>query len=124
MNDQVPRYPLLRILLGNAFLLSGIYLAVGLMVESLRRWSAVSWAEDASQVLDRLPARVLLLLGALSHLRELYLAEELPEWGLRLIFGVTTIAVIFGLAVVVGTGMWAVNRAWEWHVGRRATRPR
>ena len=124
MNRQPPRYPLLHILLGNAFLLSGIYLALGVAVEALRRWTALGWAEEASLVLDRLPARVLLRLGLLHWLRDLYLESKLPGWGLRLVFGGTTVAFIFVLAVGVSVMMWALYGLWKRGVERRAPPPR
>ena len=117
MRDEDPqRFPLLSILLGNAFLLSGIYLGVGLAMELLRRIYPMEWMDVAAVAMDRLPARVLLLVGVLPKLRELYIEDQLPGYALRIIFGVTTVAVIYALAIVVGLGMWAVR----WLAERRA----
>lgn len=115
-DDDLQRFPLLSILLGNAFLLSGIYLGAGLAVELLRRIYPMEWIDVAAVVMDRLPARVLLLVGLLPKLRELYIEDQLPGYALRIIFGMTTVIVIYALAIVVGGGMWAVR----WLAERRA----
>ena len=44
--------------------------------------------------------------GLLGPIRDAYLHEEIGAWMLRLVFGVTTVALIFGLALLVGFGMW------------------
>ncbi|NMO22390.1 hypothetical protein HPC49_39315 [Pyxidicoccus fallax] len=90
---------------GNAFLLSLIYLAVGLVVElALTRWQT-PFLRNLSLSLDSLPARALELVGAMGPLRQAYLTDQIPKYGLRIIFGLTTMAVIFLLALVVGTFM-------------------
>jgi hypothetical protein len=94
-------------MLGNSFLLSAVYLALGLGVELLRRVHPSQTAMRASVALDRLPAGVLSALGVLDALRDAYLANQLSAFQLRLVFGLTTVALIFALAFVVGLVMWA-----------------
>jgi hypothetical protein len=112
LNDN-PRFPLLRIMLGNAFLLSGLYLGLGLVVEVMRRWFPSERVDMISLTLDSLPGRVLMLLGVMPKLRELYLYHSLSNGTLRLIFALTTMGVIFALALVVGAGMFCVAKLAE-----------
>src|SRR5690348_12128038 len=109
-------------MLGNAFLLSVIYLAIGLAVDGLRRWYPAEWVDRMSLVVDSLPGRTLLLLDLMPWVREVYFTGRLPGYGLRLIFAGTTVAIIFALAFLVGGGMWLVQRAWEWHLARTQRR--
>lgn len=99
---QPPPYPLLRIMGGNAFLLSIIYLVVGISVEALRRVYPTRLVQRLSLSLDSLPARTLEVVGALEPLRADYLNGHIPDYQVRLIFGGTTIVVIFLLAFAVG----------------------
>ena len=100
------RFPLVQIMLGNSFLLSGIYLSCGLLVECLRRIHPSETVVRTSIALDRLPAGVLEVLGLLGPIREAYLQNNIGEMTLRVVFGLTTVALIFTLAIMVGTGMW------------------
>jgi hypothetical protein len=105
--------PLVRLVVANALTLAAGYLAVGLVVESIRRLYPSRGVLSLSFALDALPAQVLSLLGALSPLREAYLAGTLSEAGLRAIFGATALGVIFLLAAVlgvVGAGLRTVFR--------------
>jgi hypothetical protein len=95
----------MRIMSGNAFLLSILYLLVGLGVEVARRWRPSSFIMRLSLSLDSLPARVLELVGLMTPLREAYFSGRVTEPVLRLVFGTTTICVIFLLAVSVGLFM-------------------
>ena len=104
-------YPMLSIMAGNAFLLSIIYLAVGLVVELLFRFRPSRFLMRLQLSLDSLPARALELSGAMQPLSEAYLAGRITESGLRLVFGVTTILIIFVLALVVGLLMGGL-RVW------------
>jgi hypothetical protein len=100
-----PPLPLMRIMSGNAFLLSILYLLVGIGVEGARRvWPSIL-LQRLSLSLDSLPARVLELVGLMQPLRDAYFAGELSESMVRLAFGATTIVIIFLLAVVVGVFM-------------------
>ena len=89
----------------NAFLLSVIYLLVGISVEAVRRVYPTRFIQRLSLSLDSLPARALELVGLMRPLREAYFAGELSEVMVRLAFGVTTLIIIFLLAVVVGVVM-------------------
>lgn len=98
----------------NAFLLSVVYLAFGITVEAGRRFLPASalgqLATRASLILDALPMRILDAVGALEPLRERYLSGRLPEEALRLAFSLTTIALIFALAVGTGLALAGLRR--------------
>jgi len=99
----------MRIMGGNAFLLSVLYLLVGIVVEGARRvWPSI-FLQRLSLSLDSLPARALELVGLMHPLREAYFAGEIREFVVRLVFGVTTIVIIFLLAVVVGVFMGSLR---------------
>ncbi len=104
-------YPMLSIMAGNAFLLSTIYLAVGLVVELLLRYRPSRFLQRLQLSLDSLPARALELTGVMKPLGEAYLTRRITESGGRLIFGVTTVILIFLLALVVGLVMGGL-RVW------------
>lgn len=99
---QPPAYPLLRIMGSNAFLLTIIYLVVGISVEALRRVYPTRFIQRLSLSLDSLPARTLEAVGVLEPLRADYLNGQIPDYQVRLIFAGTTILVIFLLAFAVG----------------------
>lgn len=86
----------------NAFLLSIIYLVVGITVEALRRVYPTRFIQRLSLSLDSLPARALELVGVMERLRADYMHGQISDYQVRLIFGGTTIVVIFLLAFVVG----------------------
>ncbi len=115
---EPPRFPLVRIMLGNASLLSSLYLVTGVFVELVRRYHTTRWSERASLALEALPARVLDLAGLLSPLRRAYVYGHLTETEVRLAFGLAVIALIFGMALLVGAGMYGVKRWWEVRVGQ------
>jgi hypothetical protein len=95
----------MRIMSGNAFLLSILYLLVGISVEGARRlWPSI-FLQRLSLSLDSLPARALELVGGMQPLRDAYFAGNITESTVRLVFGATTIVIIFLLAVLVGVFM-------------------
>ncbi|RKG73732.1 hypothetical protein D7V88_35990 [Corallococcus terminator] len=100
---------------GNAFLLSVLYLLVGIVVELLRRRSSSPTVARLSMALDSLPARALEVVHGLEPLRAAYFDGRISDLGVRVLFGIVTVAVIFLLALVVGAIMavlrWAVLRA-------------
>lgn len=102
----------------NAFLLSIIYLLTGIGVELARRFYPSRLVQQLSLSLDSLPARALELVGALEPLRSAYLDGRISDAQVRLVFGVTTIAVIFILAFVVGLLVGGLRS----YVERRALR--
>nr|WP_239015539.1 hypothetical protein [Archangium violaceum] len=94
---------------GNAFLLSVLYLLVGIVVEGAQRlWPSV-FLQRLSLSLDSLPARALELVGLMQPLRDAYYSERLSVSAVRLVFGATTIVIIFLLAVVVGVFMGSLR---------------
>ncbi len=103
---------------GNAFLLSLIYLLLGLGVEIALRYFPSRFLQRLSLSLDSLPARALELTGAMEPLRAAYFSGRISEMGVRVVFGVTTMVVIFLLAMVVGTLMGGVRTL----LARRALR--
>ncbi len=113
-----PSHPMLRIMASNAFLLSILYLVTGLVVELLRDWRPSRLLMRLSLSLDSLPARALEVTGLMRPLSEAYLAGRINDAWVRVIFGATTIVVIYLLALVVGLGMGSL-RVW---LERRALR--
>ncbi|MFZ5470804.1 MAG: hypothetical protein ACOZIN_15370 [Myxococcota bacterium] len=113
MEHPLPRFPLLRIMLGNATLLTFVYLSIALTVELVRRLFTPRWAERLALALESLPARTLELVGLFRPLRRAYAYGELSEFWVRMAFGATTIAIIFAMALLVGAGMWLLRRAFE-----------
>ncbi|WP_163995994.1 hypothetical protein [Pyxidicoccus caerfyrddinensis] len=108
---------------GNAFLLSLLYLVLGVGVELALRLYPTRFLQRLSLSLDSLPARALELTGALEPLREAYFSGRITESGVRVVFGVTTVLVIFLLALVVGSLMgglrfFMARRAWRRAGGR------
>jgi hypothetical protein len=108
---------------GNAFLLSIIYLVAGILVELARRFYPTRLVQQLSLSLDSLPARALDLVGALEPLRAAYLEGRVSDAQVRLLFGTTTIAVIFMLAFVVGLLVGGLRGYIERRALRKA-RPR
>ncbi len=106
-----PRRVLIRTMAANAFLLSALYLVVGLVLELLRR--RVGWpvATRLLIAMDALPARALDAVGLLTPLREAYLAGDVREWVLRAVFSLTAMVVIFATAVFVGLVMSGLGLA-------------
>lgn len=112
MSEEAPRFPLVRMMVSNATLLSFMYVALGLIVEVIRRLRPIRSVEKMALALDALPARILELFGMLGPIHEWYAFGRLTPFWLRVIFGVTTILLIFAMAVLVGGGMWLLRRAW------------
>lgn len=104
-----PPMPLMRIMGGNAFLLSILYLLVGIGVDGVRRVYPTLFLQRLSLSLDSLPARALELVGLLQPLRDAYYTQRITAAVLRLVFGATTIVIIFLLAVVVGVFMGSLR---------------
>lgn len=100
-------------MLGNATLLSGVYLLAAVAVEAVRRYHTTRWSEKASLAIEALPARVLELCGLLAPLRRAYVYGDLPNWAVRVAFGATAVALIFAMALLVGAGMWSIRKWWE-----------
>ncbi|MBM4380569.1 MAG: hypothetical protein FJ086_14935 [Deltaproteobacteria bacterium] len=90
---------------GNAYALSLLYLVAGLVMESVRRVAPRPALEAAVRRLDDLPGAVLHLLGLLPYLQRAQVYEGWGTWTVRVVFGLTTMAVIFLLAVATGLAL-------------------
>lgn len=105
MRAPAPAVTVVHVALGNATLLSALYLGVGLGAECLRRVYPVSWVNHLLFALDALPAQVLEHGRLLRFLQDAYHGGAWPEgltqvW-VRAVFQATTVLVIFCLAFVV-----------------------
>ena len=98
--------PIFRISLYNATLLSGTYLAIATALEVIRRNFNARWADRGCLEMEKFPARTLDLIGLLDPLKRAYAWGEVADWQVRVVFGATTIGLIFLLAMMVGGGMW------------------
>ena len=107
--------PIFRISLYNATLLSGAYLFIATALEIVRRNFTARWAEKGCLEMEKFPARTLDLVGLLDPLKRAYAWGSITDWEVRVVFGLTTISLIFALAMLVGGGMWMFAR----YVGRR-----
>lgn len=116
-----PHYPLLRIMGSNAFLLSIVYLLVGIAVEAARRLYPTPLVKRLSLSLDSLPARALEFVGVMESLRADYLNGQLPEYQVRLIFAGTTIVIIFMLAFLVGIVVGSLRSYVEYRAQKKAS---
>jgi len=104
------RVPIFRISLTNATVLSGLYLVAAAVIEVVRaRWNP-HWADRASLAMEAFPARALEVLGLWRPLREAVVAEQLSNFQVRLIFGLTSALMIFAMGLVVGLLMWGLSR--------------
>lgn len=104
------KLPVFRISVHNAALLSALYLGAATALEGIRRLWNPRWAENACLAMEAFPARALDVVGVLDLMKREYAWGNLSQLHVRLIFGVTTIVVIFLLALVVGSGMWLFAR--------------
>lgn len=116
-----PHYPLLRIMGSNAFLLSIVYLLVGIAVEAARRLYPTPLVKRLSLSLDSLPARALEFVGVMESLRADYLNGQLPDYQVRLIFAGTTIVIIFVLAFLVGIVVGSLRSYVEYRAQKKAS---
>jgi hypothetical protein len=104
------KVPVFRISLTNATLLSGVYLVGGALVELVRRAWNPRWAERLSLSLEAFPAKVLEFLGLFEPLRRAWLEGALSDVQVRVLYGLTAVALIYTLGVVVGGLMWGATR--------------
>lgn len=120
-NSESPH--VFRLSLTNATVLSALYLTVAAMVELTRRFSSARWAERASFALEVFPARSLDFLGLFEPMRRAWIQGRLSDAQVRVLYGATTVVLIFGLGLVVGVGMWAlVKLSARWKPNRDADR--
>src|SRR5262245_9430431 len=108
----------------NAFLLSIIYLLVGIGVEAARRVYPSRFVQRLSLSLDSLPAQALDFVGLMDPLRADYFNGQVPDYQVRLIFGATTIVIIFLLAFAVGILVGSLRSYLERRALRKHTQRR
>ena len=99
----------LRMVVANSYFLSGLYLCVGIVTELLRLYWPRHEVLRFAFALDSLPARALEELGVLGTVRDWYVLGQLNGFAVRMIFGLTTVTVIFVLALVIGGAMWSLQ---------------
>jgi hypothetical protein len=107
-----PTVAILRWSLANSTGLSALYLVISAAVEVARRVGHARWSERLSLGLESLPARTLDVLGLLEPLRHRWMAGEVSSLGVRLIYGVTSIALIYLLGLLVAGLMWGAVLAF------------
>jgi hypothetical protein len=98
----------LTLSLKNATVLSVLYLVAGTVVELARRVGNYRWADKLSLAFEAFPARTLDLVGLFQPMRTAWAADHLSGSQVRLIYGLTTVAIIFTIGTVVGVAMWGV----------------
>lgn len=113
MKPSGPRPSLLKVMVENAITMSVLYLGTAALLEALRRVHSNTFLEAITRDFERVPARVLDVVGLLAPLRNTYVYGGMSELALRGVFGVTMVATIFVMAVVVGSVLWAVLRLIE-----------
>lgn len=102
--------PVFKISVANASILSGVYLVVAVAVELIRRTWNPRWVDRISLSLEAFPARTLELLGLFDPLRAAWVEGRLSALGVRFVYGLTTVSVIFALGMLVGALMWLIAR--------------
>jgi hypothetical protein len=103
------RVPIFRISMANATVLSVAYLAMALVVDASRLWFPFYWTERASFTVEWIPSRTLDWLGLLEPMKKAVLDDQLTNFQARLILGLTSVAGIFAIALMVGTLMWLMR---------------
>ncbi len=116
-----PPAPLFRISLGNATLLSVVYLAAATLNDVLRRVFNWRLAEVVSEHLEEFPARTLRWAGLFGPLRSAYLEGLIGPLLVRVALGLTMVALIYALALFVGGMMWVAR--WVWEKAKARTKP-
>lgn len=102
--------PFFRISLANATVLSCVYLAVGAIVEVVRRTLSPRWADYVADAMEDFPARLLDLFGLLEPVRLAFVHDRLDVWHVRAIFGLVTVGMIFAIGLTVGALMWGLAK--------------
>lgn len=113
MPSSFARFPLWRIAVGNTFWMSSFYFLLALTAEVWRRYVSGASMSPLLWVLEALPARVLAFLGVWGFLQEKYVFGTLNEVSLRLILGLTMVALIFVVAGGVTSALWLLRRPWK-----------
>jgi hypothetical protein len=118
--EQPPPAPIFRISLGNATLLSVLYLVVATVNDLARRLFNWRFTEVLSDHLEEFPARTLRWFGLFGPLREAYVAELVGPLGVRLALGLTMVLLIYALALWVGAMMWTARFVYTKVQARKA----
>jgi hypothetical protein len=105
--------PIFRISMSNATVLSVAYLLVAMAVEASRRWFPFRWTDRASLTVEWIPARTLDWFGLYDPIRQAVIDDRLSTFTVRIIFGATSVAAIFVIALGVGVMMWLGR--WAFH---------
>ena len=100
-----------RISLTNATILSALYLTVAVVVEVVRRLWSPRWAERLSLAFEVFPARALAFLGLFEPIRRAWMQGRLSDGAVRVLYGATTVGLVFAAGLLVGAGMWLVLQA-------------
>ena len=98
--------PIFRISLANANVVSAAYLLMSVLLEVSRRWFPFEWTERASQTCRWIPSRTLDLIGLFDPLRDAVVNDQLSIMSARILLGLTSVTLIFGIAMTVGALMW------------------
>jgi hypothetical protein len=101
-----PTTSIVRWSLANSTGLAALYLVLSGLVELARRLGHSRGAERLSLGLESLPARTLESLGLLEPLRRLWMEGRLSPLAGRLVYGLTTVLLIYALGLVVAGLMW------------------
>jgi len=90
----------------NATVLSVAYLLVAVVIEVSQRWFPFRITERAALTVEWIPARTLDWVGLYEPIREAVIDGQLSIFWVRIIFGVTSVAAIYLIALGVGVAMW------------------
>lgn len=104
------RVPVFKISVANASILSGVYLVVAIGVELVRRAWNPRWVDRVALSLEAFPARTLDLLGLFDPLKAAWVEGRVSALGVRFVYGLTTVVIIFTLGMLVGWLMWLIAR--------------
>jgi hypothetical protein len=101
-----------RLVGGNAFILSLIYLGVGLGAELLRHAYPTRGVSHVLAVLEQTPGRALEALGLMDLLREAYRGGNLSSFGVRWAYGFTMMVIILSTAAAMALIMAGAHWLW------------
>jgi hypothetical protein len=98
--------PIFRISMQNATILSVAYLLLATAIELSQRWFPFRWTDRAALTVEWIPARTLDWVGLYEPMRRALVEGRMSIFSVRLVFGLTSIAGIFVVALGVGISMW------------------
>ena len=103
------RPPVFKISFANATMLSALYLLLAASIEGVRRQFGFVWAERAALSMESFPARMLDAVGLYEPLRRAWVNEAVSDIGVRVIYGLTVVGLIFALGLLVASAMWVLQ---------------